>query len=90
MEAENEDVEQGDASSILELKVKFWRGLRGFCTCKKYARPAYTKETADAAIDSLSTKRYLQRKLNPNETKISQPMAEESVANSPLLIGFYN
>ena len=42
------------------------------------------------AIDSLSTKRYLQRKLKPNVTSKSEPMTDRGVANSPLLIGFHN
>ena len=39
---------------------------------------------------SLSTKHKLQRKLKPNVTQISQPMTDEGVANSPLMIGFHN
>ena len=34
------------------------------------------------ALDSLSTKRKLQRKLKPNVTQISQPMTDGGVANS--------
>ena len=43
-------------------------------------------------IDSFSTKRYLQRKLKPNQTKKFEPMTGRGrgVANSPLLIGFHN
>ncbi len=41
-------------------------------------------------LDSLSTKRNLQRKFNPNVTQISQPMTDGGVANSPLFIGFQN
>ncbi len=40
------------------------------------------------AIDSFSTKRYLQRKLKPNVT--SEPMTDGGMANSLLLIGFHN
>ena len=39
-------------------------------------------------IDSLSTKRYLQRKLKPYVNYINQPMTDGGVTSSPLLIGF--
>ncbi len=45
---------------------------------------------ASQSIDSLNTKRNLQRKLNPDITQISQPMTDGGVVNSPLLIGFHN
>ena len=41
-------------------------------------------------LDSLSTKRKLQRKLKPNVTEILWPMTDEGVANSAHLIGFHN
>ena len=47
-------------------------------------------EVSLQAMDSLSTKCKLQRKLKPNVTQISQPMTDGGVANSTLLIGFHN
>ena len=78
---EQNEVKRAEAALGAEGGRWGWRDRR---------RGNNTAEREIYKIDSLSTKRKLQRKLKPNVTQISQPMTVGGVANSPLFIGFQN
>ena len=68
----------------------FRRGFKGSPSILTTSALQATVRKGNSIEDSFSTKHNLQRKLNPNVTQIYQPMTDQGVANSALLIGFHN
>ncbi len=75
---------------VIAMCTIFIWNLEHFSLGNQGRSTAASNKATGQILDSLSTKRNLQRKLNPNVTQISQPMTVGGVANSPLFIGFQN